>query len=145
MDYTHICWSQPDAGVSCLLYSISHSCLGKCVPDSSHFYSAAVVLGICSLLSGWFASWESSASFRDLWAVPEAFLFMIYYQTDSLPPNFLLQSVGSFYLVIHGNILGAHLADGVPGVLLCRLTYLLSFKGRDPNCFCQLPIIQWWL
>lgn len=69
VDYIHICRNQTDAVVSCLPYSGSHGCVGKCVPESPHSGSAAVVLvKVCiwSLHSGGLPSRELPTSYKDL-------------------------------------------------------------------------------
>lgn len=69
VDYIHICRNQTDAVVSCLPYSGSHGCVGKCVPESPHSGSAAVMLVmvcIWNLHSGGLPSRELPTSYKDL-------------------------------------------------------------------------------
>ena len=122
MDCIHICQNQTDAVVSCLPYSVSHGCVGKCVPESPHSGSAAallVMVCICSLQTCSIAIMRIDYFLQGPVNRPSSFLVHKTPQ-DPLPPpiSFHTDSVCIFSPSAHRDILGAPVASVIiPGFL----------------------------
>lgn len=155
VDYIHICRNQTDAVVSCLPYSGSYGCVGKCVPESPHSGSAAVVLGmvcIWSLHSGGLPSRELPTSYKDLWTVPAAFWFIRHHKTLSPPTPPPFPSTQTVLVVSLHQFVGISCELLWPvflflDVCLWYLRNALSFQGgiQWANLFFQPSIVLGWL